>query len=130
MSSNGFSLSANNKIPVVGEATQEWKLTDPDNFQYGRKIREGVYEFKEFDRNNYAINLDDYPTEDIFIDTIFDHSEFWEEMTIVMSQYTEEQIQKHISAYYKDVDEVKEIYGDDWEWIVAECIFEQESSLY
>ena len=118
------------KIPVVGEATEEWKLTDPDNFQYGRKISEGVYEFKEFDRNNYALNLADYPTEDIFINTVFDHSEFWEEMTIVMSQYTEEQIQKHISAYYKDVDHIKEIYGDDWEWIVAECIFEQESSLY
>lgn len=118
------------KIPVVGEATQEWKLTDPDNFQYGRKIREGVYEFKEYDRINYGMNLDDYPTEDIYIDSVFDNSEFWEEMTIVMAHYTPEQIEKHVSAYYGSLAELKEICGDDWEWIVAECIFEQESGLY
>ena len=118
------------KNPAVGNATQEWKLTDGDNFQYGRKVRDGVYEFKEFDRHNYTINVDDYPTEDIFIDSVFDNSEFWEDMTIVMSQYTDAQIREHVSSYYESLEALKEIYGDDWEWIVAECIFEQESGLY
>ena len=110
--------------------TPIWKLTDPDNYQYGRKIKNGIYEFKEFDRINYEINLNDYPNKEIFIDTVFDNSEFWEEITIVMANYKDEEIKKHISAYYDSIDQIKKIYGSDWEWIVAECIFEQESGLY
>lgn len=123
-------MSKANKILTDIYASIEWKQTDPDNFQYGRKVREGVYEFREFDRNNYTFNLDDYPTKEAFIDAVWDNSEFWEEMTVVMAHYKDDEIENHISAYYDSLEQLKEIYGDDWEFIVAECIFEQESGLY
>lgn len=41
--------------------------------------------------------------------------------------YTEDDLEKGVEAYYKNLDEVKRIYGDDWKQIVLECIFEQES---
>jgi hypothetical protein len=90
-----------------------WICTDPDNKQYGRKIAEGIYEFKE--RNPFHEFNDE--GEEI-------------EITINLSHYSEEEIENHISAYYSSLNELKEIYGEDSEWIIAECIFEQESGLY
>lgn len=96
--------------PILEE---KWECTDYDNNQYGRQISEKVFEFKEKNRG-----LSDYE-EDEFI-----------EMTINLDHYTNEQIENHISAYYGSLEELKEIYGDDSNWIIAECIFEQESGLY
>lgn len=107
-----------------------WICTDPDSNQYGRTIREGVYEFKEFDRNNYSINIDDYPNKEMFINSIFDNDEFWIQDTISLVDYNEPEIESHISAYYDSLEDLKEQYGDDWMFITAECIFEQESGLY
>jgi len=108
--------------------TETWQLTDGSLYQYGRKISEGHYEFREFDRNNYLIP--EGRNDDEFIDSVWDDSEFWVEQTIIMSDYTEKQIDNYISGYYDNVDEVKGQYDDDWECVVAECIFEQESGLY
>lgn len=99
-----------------------WILTDPNLYQYGRYIGGTHYEFKEFDRYNYT-----YPSD---IDSVFEDDQYWEEMTIVLSHYSDKQIEKYIKGYYDSIDEVKDIYGSDWEFIVAECIFEQESGLY
>lgn len=90
-----------------------WICTDSDNEQYGRKIANGVYEFKEKNRG-----LSEYEPEEFI------------EISIFLAQYSEEKINSHISAYYDSIDQIKRFYGDDWEWIVAECIFEQESGLY
>ena len=92
------------------EKETSWVNTDPDNEQYGRKLHDGHYEFKEKDR--------------------FNEEEEWIIIDILLSMYTEEQIENHVSAYYCSLAELKEQCGDDWEWIVAECIFEQESGLY
>lgn len=78
----------------------EWICTDPDTKQYGRQISEKVFEFKE--------NGSD-------------------EMTIDLDHYSDDQIKRHISAYYDSLDQLKEIYGSDSNWIIAECIFERES---
>jgi hypothetical protein len=91
----------------------EWKCTDADSNQYGRQISENVYEFKEKNRG-----LTDYE-EDEFIQIIVD-----------LDDYNSDYIENCISAYYSGIDEVKEIYGNDSNWIIAECIFEQESGLY
>lgn len=107
---------------------KDWICTDPDNQQYGRKLSPGVYQFKEWDRNNYCSSGTCNTPE--FKQDNFDNDQYWVDETITMAHYTQEQIQNHISAYYKDLNEVKETYGDDWECIVAECIFEQESGLY
>lgn len=88
-----------------------WECTDPDNEQYGRKISEGVYEFKE--KDHHSESDDDYV-----------------EMTITMSNYTPEQIADYISGYYPSMAVLELSYGDDSEFIIAECIFEQESGLY
>ena len=108
----------------------EWVCTDPDNNQYGIKVKDGHYRFKEFDRFNYTTDSEHYPDKDLFISTVWDNDEFWIEVDIVLAHYTNEQIANHISAYYNNLDQLKEIYGEDSEWIIAECIFEQESGLY
>ena len=91
----------------------EWVCTDLDNEQYGRQISENVYEFKEKNRG-----LSEYK-DDEFI-----------EITIDLDDYSSNDAENHVSAYYSGIDEVKQIYGADFEWIIAECIFEQESGLY
>lgn len=97
----------------------EWVCTDPDNDQWGIKIGDGHYRFKEFDR----FNMDPDSLE-------FNNPEAWVELDIILSHYTDEQIANHISAYYDSLKQLKEIYGEDSEWVIAECIFEQESGLY
>lgn len=94
---------------------RRWICTDRDRQQYGRKLCDGHYEFREA---NPAF-LENPSKEDPCI-----------EMDIILDHYTDKQIENHVAAYYKSVAEVKEIYGRNWEWIVAECIFEQESGLY
>jgi len=90
-----------------------WKCTDLDNEQYGRQISTNVYEFKEKNRG-----LIDYE-ENEFI-----------QITIDLDDYSSDYTENCVSAYYSGIDEVKQIYGADFEWIIAECIFEQESGLY
>ena len=103
----------------------KWTCTDPDNFQYGRKLSSGVYQFKEWigdEKPKIPI--------DKSIKDCFDESGNWEEDTIVLKNFDEQEIENHVSAYYGSLKELKESCGDDWEWIVAECIFEQQSGLY
>lgn len=91
----------------------EWVCTDGSLDQWGRQISENVYEFKERNRG-----LDDY-----------DKDEFIQ-ITIDLDDYSSTYVEDCISAYYTGIDEVKSTYGEDFEWIIAECIFEQESGLY
>ena len=91
----------------------EWQCTDPDNEQYGRYISDRIYEFKEKNRG-----LTDYE-EDEFIQILID-----------LDDYSSDDAEDCVSAYYSGIDEVKQIYGADFEWVIAECIFEQESGLY
>lgn len=91
----------------------EWKCTDLDSEQYGRFISDRIYEFKEKNRG-----LSEY-----------DQDEFIE-IYVNLDNYTEGEIEDYISAYYESVKEIKNIYGEDSDWIIAECVFEQESGLY
>lgn len=114
--------------------TTEWKLTDPDNFQYGRLVR-GVPEFKEFDRvklDKIFKKLKEAPQDKVnaYLESDFDNPFPWIQQKVLLSMYKEDEIEKIVSSYYKNLAEVKETYGKDWEFIVAECIFEQESGLY
>lgn len=84
-----------------------WTCTDPDNKQYGRQVGDGVFEFKE-------------PHSDGELT----------EMIIDLNKYSEEQQEKYVSAYYANIQEVVDEYGDLADWIIAECIFEQESGMY
>lgn len=108
-----------------------WTCTDPDNFQYGRKISDGIFEFKEFDRSNYSVVGETYEEKQEFADRVFEHDEFWTQCTIDLSKYSDETKESVASSYYGSLEELKEINGESWEWILAECIFEiEESYLY
>ena len=89
----------------------DWICTDADNEQFGRQITDRIFEFKEKNRG--------LEEEDDFV-----------QMTINLDHYTQEQVENHISAYYTDMNEVFNVYGEEANWIIAECIFEQESGLY
>jgi len=125
-------MKTKKQIPEVDYSVLVWKLTDPDNHQYGREVSPGVFQFKEFDRNNYISRNtgDDYEEEKRFIDRVFDDNEFWIEDTIVLTNFTDKEIRGHVSAYYNSLEALKEIYGKDSDFIIAECIFEQSSGLY
>jgi len=102
-----------------------WVCTDSDNFQYGRRLSTYRFEFKEFDRDEYpeefkALKEDKLNfVESYFIESIID-----------LEKYSMKEIMKHTEGYYDNLDEIAEQYGKDFTWIVAECIFEQDSGLY
>jgi hypothetical protein len=115
-----------------------WKKTDPDNFQFGRKFGKGIYAFKEFDRLTfmsrfYDLKRIDYEIAMKIIKCEFNCPDFWVESTIDLSKYSEEEKETHIEGYYDSMSALEAICGGDKEqvdWIVAECIFEQDCGLY
>lgn len=44
------------KIKLM-KTIDDWICTDPDNFQYGRKIKDFIYEFKEWNKNAYSLKI-------------------------------------------------------------------------
>lgn len=95
----------------------KWVCTDPDNKQYGRQLAERVFEFKE--RNRFYDPNDDN-SDDEFI-----------QMTINLDHYSKSSMYDRVHPYYgwEDFNEFLETPPDGL-WIIAECIFEQESGLY
>ena len=87
---------------------KDWIITDADRQQYGRKISENVYEFKEYNQLENE----------------------WNQMKVNLTEYTLEEIESIISPYYKSIQQVKELYDNNSNWILAECIFEQETGIY
>lgn len=82
------------------EYPTEWVCTDPDTNQYGRQIAPRIFEFKD-EISQSEIDLDDY---------------------------TEEQILSDISSFgYNSWEDLVKEYGDEAEWVAAECIFELEN---
>lgn len=75
----------------------QYKCTDPDTKQYGRRISTYKYEFKEEGKEQKIIDLEDYT---------------WKEIC------------DHCEGYYPNMDELFGIYGTESTWIIAECIYE------
>lgn len=88
--------------PVATPSTA-WTLTDPDAQQYGRQLAPGVYEFKE-KRGR---------------------SEF--QATVKLADYSPERRNYYCEAFYGSLADLLAQFPDpqDWEWLLAECIFEQ-----
>ena len=86
-----------------------WICTDPDMNQWGRKIKENIYQFKQDMM---------YP----------DGTIIEEEGEINLNHYTDEEINNHLSPYGWNIQKLKEdnTLGDA-KWLMAECIFEQTS---
>lgn len=102
-----------------------WTCTDPDNMQYGRRLSTYKFEFKEFDRDTYpkefkAVKENRIKPSDIyFTGTVID-----------LEKYSMKEIMNYTESYYENLDEIAAHYNKDFSWIVAECIFEQQSRLY
>lgn len=62
------------------------------------------------------MEIRDFEDRIMLVDTIID-----------LTDYTEEDLQSELSAYYDSLDQLKELYPDpnDQRQIAAECIFEQ-----
>jgi len=85
----------------------KWKCTDPDMNQWGRKTGNKTYEFKQDMK---------YP----------DGSIITEEDEINLDNYTDKEINEHLSTYSWSIELLKEENSnEDAEWLMAECIFEQ-----
>jgi len=85
----------------------KWKCTDPGTNQWGRKIGDRLYEFKQDTK---------YPDGVIIT----------EEETIDLNDYSDAEIDDHLSPYGWSILQLKEENSiDDAEWLMVECIFEQ-----
>ena len=85
-----------------------WILTDPDCYQYGKKLG---------DRSWWYIELREVGD--------FDSPFYWVYATqIDLEYYTDDEVSDYITGYYDDVEQIREIYGENANQIIAECIFE------
>lgn len=88
------------------ENNTKWKCTDSDTQQYGRKLSNWVYEFKERDKDSQTIDLSEYSAAKVeeIINSYGYTLEPWSDDTFIF-----------------DIYHTKEIVN----WIIAKCIFEQ-----
>lgn len=85
-----------------------WTQTDPNCNQYGKKISEGIYLFRE----------------DRLINPITKETEPFE-YEIDLSEYTEAEKEDALDTFgYKTDDDITFLTGQDLSWIIAECLFE------
>lgn len=105
--SDEFLLNEAHQLGEYEEEEEKWICTDPDMNQYGRKTGDKMYEFKQ-DMT--------YP----------DGSIVKEEKDIDLNDYSDDEINNHLSAYGWTIKQLKEENDlDGAEWLMAECIFEQ-----
>jgi hypothetical protein len=83
-----------------------WLLCDDDTKQYGRQLGEGVFEFKEKRPKWRGGQV---------------------QGVVTLADYNEERREHYASIYYGSLAGLKADCGEDWEWILAECIFEMTS---
>lgn len=83
---------------------ENWICTDPDTQQYGRKVYDGMWLFKE---------------------------QYKPESLIVIKEYSPVDVESTLNSYgytmYNTMDglhNINELYGDSAEQIIAECLFE------
>lgn len=111
-----------------------WIVTDASTHQYGRKLSDWIFEFREFNKQDYSINTEDYEDEDIFIETVWDNDVFWNTGTIDLSEYCAKDVEQIINAYgytlepWSDGTFIFDLYKnkETVNWVIAECIFESE----
>ena len=84
--------------------SKEWILTDSDTNQYGRQLTDFLFEFKEDNKEQTGIDI---------------------------SGFTNGTIEECINSYGYTLFEtkeglinIKELYGKQANWIIAECLFE------
>jgi hypothetical protein len=105
-----------------------WTCTDPDNYQYGRRLSTYKFEFKEFDRGEFPEEFKLLKNKKKNIMSF--GADYFIGWIVNLETCTMTEIMDRTESYYDNLDEIAEQYGKDFTWIVAECIFEQDSGLY
>jgi hypothetical protein len=114
------------KLATVHNLTEKevnWTCTDPNTGQFGRKISDAIFEFKQVD--SYYESEDGVPfIPQYVVDNPQDYDDDYIKKIIYLSNYTEIEIEEFVSGYYDSLDNLKIIYKEDSNWMIAECIFE------
>ena len=97
--------------------------TDRDNLQFCRKESETRFRYVEVDKISLHLFLNGDDISSVSNEDLVLCVEWFDEL-IDLDKYSDEQKLYHISAYYDSLEEIEEIYGEDSNMIIAECIFE------
>ena len=115
---NTTSIAAD--IMEKGVDSHHLMFTDVSNQQVAIKLSDEVFIYSEQRSWPYdGVTDDEKDTGDYFAETM-DFNEYRSEI---------EQL-RAVSGYYDTIDEVKELYGDDWKQIILECDFEKIEVFY
>lgn len=87
-----------------------WTCTDNDTMQFRKKNSDGTYEFIE------KINVSVKDSDDAFM---------VKSAAVNLSKYSDKDKEKAVSSYYGTLSEVRSIFEEEAEDIIAECIFEE-----
>lgn len=121
----------------MGINKNAWEPTDPDHLRFGQTDEEDIkiFYFRQFDCDKFPKlfqQLLDYGIEFLMSDnSIWDDAKYWIEKQIDLSKYTLSQMNDWVKPFYPSgLTEVVEKYGSSSEFIVADCIFEQQSASH
>ena len=116
----------NNSI-FLSKFGEGFTCTDLDNFQFGKELSDNKFRFVEIDRSTLFDLFDSNNLHDIDFTELLEYGDWFDEV-IDLDNYTELDINTITKGYYGSVEVMKEIYGESlYKFIIAECIFEQET---
>ena len=94
---------------------EDWIRTDSDSSQYCKVNSDGTYSFKEKVWLDTCKRDPGYPNKEYTVKTAF----------VDLDDYTEHEKECNICGYYDSLEALREIYKEDSDQIIAECIFEE-----
>ena len=109
----------------------EYEQCDHDNIQYGYYNSDSdTYFFREFNRLRFSYQYEKLKQEKWKVWEVWFNPAMWVEEHIDLKQYSDKEKEDAMLGYYQSFDAMKEIYGEDYKFVLAECIFEQSNGLY
>lgn len=94
---------------------ENWICTDSDCSQYCKVNSDETYSFIEKVWLDTCKGDPGYPDKSYTVKTAL----------IDLNDYTEAEKEVNVSGYYDSIEELREIYKEDSDQIIAECIFEE-----
>lgn len=94
---------------------EDWIRTDSDSSQYCKINSDGTYSFIEKVWLDTCKGDPGYPDKEYTVKTAL----------IDLDDYTEHEKECNICGYYDSLEALREIYKEDSDQIIAECIFEE-----
>ena len=93
---------------------EEWICTDPDCSQYCKINSDGTYSFIEKMWLDTCKGDPGHPDKSYTVKTAL----------VDLNDYTETEKEINVSGYYDSIEALREIYKENSDQIIAECIFE------